>query len=117
MHPGKLLQYIEQLPNSKACRKVNRTDAIGVAPLPAPAQFLNVIESVFSGRFKSVIRHSDYESVEDCKKATDAYFYGRNNCFALNPGGQAGKKIWAKERVNPVFDKANFCKMPNTGRI
>jgi hypothetical protein len=67
MHPGKLLQYIEQL-NSEAYRKVNRTAAIGVAPLPAPAQFPNVIESVVSGLSKSVIRHSDYQSVEDVKK-------------------------------------------------
>jgi hypothetical protein len=37
------------------------------AALPAGAQFLNVIESVFSGLARAVIHNSDYPSVEAAK--------------------------------------------------
>jgi len=108
----KLLKHIELL-NEPDYRKINGTPAIGLAPLPSCAQFLNVIESVFSGMSKSVIRNSDYGSVEDCKAAIDGYFAQRNRYFLENPK-RAGNKIWGKERVKPVFDKANICKQPNT---
>src|ERR1039458_5407791 len=37
---------------------------VKTAPLPACAQFLNVIESVFSGMARAIIHNSDYQSVE-----------------------------------------------------
>jgi transposase len=41
------------------------------APLPAGAQFLNIIESVFSGMAKAIIHNSDYPSVEAAVNAID----------------------------------------------
>jgi transposase len=105
-----LLAYIEEL-NSDAYRGINETPLIVLAPLPSCAQFLNVIESVFSGMSKSIIKNSDYGSLEDCKYAIDQYFDKRNQYFKNNPK-KAGDKIWGKERVKPVFDKANLCKDP-----
>jgi hypothetical protein len=40
---------------------------VETAPLPARAQFLNVIESVFSGMARAIIHNSDYKSVDDAK--------------------------------------------------
>jgi hypothetical protein len=42
--------------------------------LPAQAQFLNVIESVFSGMARAVIHNSDYASVADAQAAITRYF-------------------------------------------
>jgi len=36
-------------------------------PLPAGAQFLNVIESVFSGMARAIIHNSDYESLKHAR--------------------------------------------------
>jgi hypothetical protein len=44
---------------------------VKTAPLPAGAQFLNVIESVFSGMAKGIIHNSDYPSAEAAKDAID----------------------------------------------
>ena len=63
--------------NSRRYRQSNGTPLVGVAPLPARAQFLNIIESVFSGLATSVIHNSDYSSVDDAKTAIDRYFAER----------------------------------------
>ena len=47
---------------------------IDTAPLPARAQFLNVIESVFSGMARAIIHNSNYGSVDEAKAAIDRYF-------------------------------------------
>ena len=82
-----------------------------LAPLPTGAQFLNVIESVFSGMARAIIHNSDYKSVSECKSAINRYFVERNEKFLKNPK-RAGNKIWGKERVKPVFDESNNCKDP-----
>jgi transposase len=84
---------------------------VELAPLPSGAQFLNVIESVFSGMARAVIHNSDYESVNECKLAIDRYFRERNAAFAKNPR-RAGNVIWGKEREPPIFSEANNCKDP-----
>ncbi|RFZ92857.1 IS630 family transposase [Mucilaginibacter conchicola] len=104
----KLLAHIAEL-NSPAYRARWRTPAIGVAPLPSSAQFLNVIESVFSGMARSVIHNSDYQSLEECCRAIDAHFEKRNRFFKDHPQ-KAGKMIWGKEKVPAVFDKSNLCR-------
>ena len=81
------------------------------APLPSGAQFLNVIESVFSGMAKAIIHNSDYQSIDECKKAIDRYISERNKYFMQNPK-RAGKKIWGEERVKAVFSESNNCKDP-----
>jgi hypothetical protein len=88
------------------------TPVVKLMPLPASAQFLNVIESVFSGMAKAILHNSDYRSVEDCKAAIDRYFAERNEAYRRNPR-RAGKKIWGKELVKPSFAPSNNCKDPN----
>ena len=71
---------------------------VETAPLPARAQFLNVIESVFSGMARAIIHNSDYKSVDEAKAAVDRYFAERDY-FRQHPR-RAGKKSGAKS-VNP----------------
>jgi len=78
-------------------------------PLPSCAQFLNVIESVFSGMAKAIIHNSDYQSVEECCAAIDRYFLERNDHFKACPN-RAGNKIWGMERVPSKFSESNNCK-------
>ncbi|MES2112406.1 MAG: IS630 family transposase [Bacteroidota bacterium] len=82
---------------------------IELTPLPSSAQHLNVIESVFSGMAKTVIHNSDYDSLEACYAAIDRHFGERNAYYRLHPM-KAGKKIWGKEIVPPVFKETNNCK-------
>jgi transposase len=97
--------------NASEYRIQHKTPEVGLAPLPACAQFLNVIESVFSGMARAIIHNSDYQSVEECKIAIDRHFAERNNHFQKNPK-RAGDKIWGKERVVPEFNPSNNCKDP-----
>ena len=101
-----LLAFVEDN-NAKA----NCSPRIDLVPLPAPAQFLNVIESVFSGMARAIIHNSDYPSVKAAGEAIDHYFAERNRHFAENPKG-VSKWIGGKERTEPAFDPANNCKDP-----
>jgi transposase len=84
---------------------------VETAPLPSGAQFLNVIESVFSGMARSIIHNSDYKTLDDAKAAIDRYFADRNAQFVQHPR-RAGRKIWGKERELAEFSEANNCKDP-----
>jgi len=84
---------------------------VETAPLPAGAQFLNVIEAVFSGMARAIIHNSDYPSVESVREAIDRYFAERNQHFRDNPK-RAGNRIWGKERVPAAFSDSNNCKEP-----
>lgn len=84
---------------------------VKTAPLPAGAQFLNVIESVFSGMARAVIHNSDYDSLDLAKYAIDRHFTNRNEDFRKHPR-QAGRKIWGAERVQSEFRETNNCKDP-----
>lgn len=95
--------------NCKEYRKSHGTPTVELAPLPASAQFLNVIESIFSGMAKAIIHNSNYQSVDECKMAIDLYFKERNEYFIVNPK-RAGNKIWGKEQVLPVFNEATIYK-------
>ena len=74
---------------------------IELVPLPSNAQFLDVIESVFSGMKKAVIHNSDYQSPEEMKAAISRHFRERNTFFAKNPR-RAGKKIWEIDFFNDI---------------
>ncbi len=87
---------------------------VATAPLPARAQFLNVIESVFSGMARAVIQNSNYASVEQAKAAIDRYFEDRNTYFKEHPR-KAGNKIWGNERVAANFSRSNNCKDSRLG--
>ena len=93
-------------------RKNHNSPEVKLALLPARAQFLNVIESVFSGMVRAVIDNSDYQSVEEAKTAIDRYFEERNEYFRMHPK-RAGGKIWRDELVLPHFKEGQNCKNPS----
>jgi transposase len=66
---------------------------IEFVPLPSSAQFLDVIEAVFSAMKRAVIHNSDYQSEEEMKTAISVHFCERNEFFKHNPK-RAGKRIW-----------------------
>ena len=90
---------------------LRRYPTVELVPLPASAQFLNVIESVFSGMARAIIHNSDYGSTDDAIRAIDRYFLDRNGHFRNNPK-KAGRKIWGRERVPAVFSASHNCKDP-----
>jgi hypothetical protein len=89
----------------------DRAPAIELAPLPSKAQFLNVIESVFSRMSRAIIHNSDLKSVDEAKRAIDLYLSDRNEHFLQHPP-RAGKSIWGKERDPASFSEAHNCKDP-----
>jgi len=92
-------------------RKKCNAPIVKIAPLPARAQFLNVIESVFSGMASAIIQNSNYQSIEDAKHAINLYFKDRNKYFRKHPK-RAGKKIWGNELVPATFKEGQNCKNP-----
>jgi hypothetical protein len=106
----KLYEKVDEI-NDMTYRKYHETPLVKLAPLPTSAQFLNVIESVFSGMARAIIHNSNYESVGQCMSAIDRYFWERNQFFEKHPK-RAGNKIWGMERVKPVFSESNNCKDP-----
>lgn len=89
-----------------------RAPRVELIPLPSSAQYLNVIESVFSGMAKAIIHNSDYQSVEEAMAAIDRHFLERNDFFEKNPK-RAGNKIWGQELVVCEFSESNNCKDPS----
>jgi hypothetical protein len=84
---------------------------VDLAPLPAGAQFLNVVESVFSGMARAIIANSNYKSVDEARAAIARYVQERNEKFRCTPK-RAGGKIWGMERESPRFSASNNCKDP-----
>ena len=97
----KLYEKVDEV-NQGSYRKIYKTPMVKLAPLPSCAQFLNVIESIFSGMAKAIIHNSNYASVEECMVAIDRYFGERNHYFKENPK-RAGNKIWGKEITKAKF--------------
>ena len=87
--------------NAQRVNPASPAPRVELAPLPSGAQFLNVIESVFSGMARAVIHNSNYGSVNECKRAVNRYFRERNAAFAMSPR-RAGNVIWGKEREPPT---------------
>jgi transposase len=85
-----------------------------ILPLPTGAQFLNVIESVFSGMARAILHNSDYGSVSEAKTAISRYFDDRNSSYRKTPR-RAGKSIWKTERGTSAFLESNNCKDPRYG--
>lgn len=110
-HASKLLFETVEYHNALAAADGSKLPLIELVPLPASAQFLNVIESVFSGMAKAIIHNSDYQSEGEAKAAIDRYFQERNEYFTKNPK-RAGNKIWGQERVPPAFAEDQNCKDP-----
>jgi transposase len=97
--------------NTKDYRNTYQSPMVHLRPLPARAQFLNVIESVFSGLSQSVIHNSNYASVDEAKAAIDRYIAERNEFFRANRR-KAGNKIWGEEQVPSYFSVSHNCKDP-----
>lgn len=106
----KLYQKVEEV-NRPEYEYTHKSPFVKLAPLPAGAQFLNVIESVFSGMARAIIHNSDYSSVDEAIRAIDWYFAERNQHFKENPK-RAGNKIWGQERTKAEFSESNNCKDP-----
>ena len=87
---------------------------VETAPLPAGAQFLNVIESVFSGMARAIIHNSDYKSMDDAKAAIDRYFEERNAHFLQHPRAPAGKS-GVRSASLPSFPRRTTAKTPDIG--
>ena len=104
----KLFARVNEI-NDPGYRTHRRVPHVTLAPLPTRAQFLNVIESVFSGMARGIVHNSNYPSVKEAMSAIDLYFVERNRHFRENPR-RAGRKIWGRERVPANFDEANNCK-------
>jgi hypothetical protein len=104
----KLLAFVEK--HNKTSHQ-NLLPELEIAPLPTSAQFLNVIESVFSGMARAIIHNSDYPSVQAAKEAIDRHFSERNQHYMDNPR-RAGNKIWGQERTGINFTASNNCKDP-----
>lgn len=114
-HASKELYKAVDKINTPEYRNRHISPVVKLAPLPTCAQFLNVIESVFSGMARAIIHNSDYQSVDKCKEAIDKYYKERNERFLKNPK-KAGNKIWGKERVKAIFSESNNCKDPKYER-
>ncbi len=110
-HASKALKEKVMSVNLPDYRKASRIPFVELVPLPKSAQFLNVIESVFSGMARAIIHNSDYKSVEEAVMAIDRYFQERNEHFLKNPK-RAGKKIWGNEASASEFAESNNCKDP-----
>ena len=81
---------------------------VKTAPLPVGAQFLNVIESVFSGMARAILHNSDYCSVEAAKDAIDRYYAERNEYFRAHPiireqGTRSGDKSGSEVNFTRVI--------------
>lgn len=84
---------------SRHNREVSETGIgplVEIVPLPSRAQFLNVIEAVFSGMKRAVIENSNYGSKKEMEKAISRHFEERNLFYKNNPK-RAGNKIWDRE--------------------
>ena len=84
---------------------------VKLVPLPSCAQFLNVIESVFSGMARAIIHNSNFPSLQAAQYVIDKYFAERNEEFSKHPK-RAGQKIWGDERVPSEFSVSQNCKDP-----
>ena len=104
----KLRQKVYRI-NTRSYRDKHSTPKVRLLPLPASAQFLNVIESVFSGMARAIIHNSNYGSVDEAMSAIDRHFKERNEYFQKHPKA-AGMKIWGRETSQPQFSEANNCK-------
>ena len=110
-HASKMLYKVVNEINSDEFRCRHKTPIVELIPLPSGAQFLNVIESVFSGMARAILHNSNYRTIDECKSAINLYFADRNRAFLERPR-RAGNKIWGKERVEAVFKEEHNCKDP-----
>lgn len=110
-HISKMFRHEVDQHNEAIIKGKTAEPTVALAPLPSGAQFLNVIESVFSGMARAIIANSNYASVDEARAAIDRYIQERNEKFRCTPK-RAGGSIWGKEREPPRFSESNNCKDP-----
>jgi transposase len=110
-HISRMLRDYVARHNEAIIKGENQRPTVALAPLPAGAQFLNVIESVFSGMARAILANSNYGSIDEARAAIDRYIRERNEKFAFAPK-RAGGAIWGSEREPPQFLESNNCKDP-----
>jgi hypothetical protein len=99
-HASKALYEKVEEVNGEEYRSKNMTPLVELMALPTGAQFLNIIESVFSGMSNAILHNSDYQSVKECTVAIDRYFYERNIAFTANPRRAGGRQEDLGQRKN-----------------
>jgi DDE superfamily endonuclease len=104
-------QLTRRIGSNNVMAEVTGSTRVETAPLPSGAQFLNVIESVFSGMARAILHNSDYSSVEQVKEAINRYFTERNEYFRVHPQ-RAGKRIWGNEQGTAAFSESSNHKDP-----
>ncbi len=104
-------QLARWIASNNVMAEVTGSTRVETAPLPAGAQFLNVIEAVFSGMARAILHNSDYSSVGEAKQAIDRYFAERNEYFREHRK-RAGNKIWGGERETAGFSESSNHKDP-----
>ncbi|NOJ40902.1 IS630 family transposase [Bradyrhizobium australiense] len=104
-------QLTHRIASNNVMAEVTGSTRVETAPLPAGAQFLNVVEAVFSGMARAILHNSDYSSAGEAKRAIDRYFSERNAYFREHPK-RAGKKIWGNERGTIAFSESSNHKDP-----
>ena len=87
-------ELAEHLDEINSTAETDGVPIIKTMPLPAGAQFLNVIESVFSGMARAIIHNSDYPWPSLRLKPSTAH-RTRNAHFRKHPQ-RAGKRFGAK---------------------
>jgi len=102
IHANARIEFLNQWAEYDAAPQIK------IMPLPSRAQFLNVIEPVFSGMARVIIHNSDYSTVEAAQAAIVRYIDDRNSAFREKPI-KAGRSIWRKERVPSEFLETNNC--------
>ena len=110
-HMSKMLRDNVDRHNKAIIKGETAGPVVDLAPLPAGAQFLNVIESVFSGMARAIIANSNYGSIDEARAAIDRYVQERNVKFRSTPK-RAGGAIWGSERELSRFLESNNCKDP-----
>jgi transposase len=110
-HISKLLYARVAEHNEAITKRTALGPLVELAPLPVGAQFLNVIESVFSGMARAILANSNYGSLEEARAAIERYVRERNERFRQQPK-RAGRKIWGAEREPACFSSSNNCKDP-----
>jgi len=104
-------QLMRRIASNNVMAEVTGSTRVETAPLPAGAQFLNVVEAVFSGMARAILHNSDYSSVGEAKRAIDRYFTERNEYFRKHPR-RAGNKIWGNEPGTAAFSESSNHKDP-----
>ena len=87
---------------------------VETAPLPSGAQFLNVIESVFSGMSRAIIHNSDYPSLDDAKARSIDTLKNETITFSRIPS-ELARKYGEKSASHPRSQSRATAKIRATG--